>query len=206
MILTQMNSVAELIQRALIQQYFTVDTVLIFIAHIVCFVLGVVLYIAYITLQRNMLSDVNQLKKYNFRWRVAAASGIVNCAVTPMMSMLLINSHDFSALCFISVIMLVVTHTLGAWGLEKALRTWTNVWVSISKREKLDIKDIEDKSHINDKQNYGNYNSQSGRQGYSGYSSQYDRQKELRKLLGPMDDDYTEERRNYGNKDTSGNR
>lgn len=194
MILTQMNSVTELIQKALIQQYFTVDTVLTFIAHIVCFVLGVILYIAYITLQRNMLSDVTQLKKYNFRWRVAAASGVVNCAVTPMMSMLLINSHDFSALCFISVIMLVVTHTLGAWGLEKALRTWTNVWVSISKREKLDIKDIEDKTPVNDKQTYGNY------------SSQYNRQKELRKLVGSMDNEYTEEQRTYGSKDTSDNR
>lgn len=193
MILTQMNSVVELIQRALIEQYFTVDTVLVFIAHIICFVLGVVLYIAYITLQRNMLSDAKQLKRYSFRWRVAAASGMVNCAVTPMMSMLLISSHDFSALCFVSVIILVVTHTLGAWGLEKALRTWTNVWVSISKREKLDIRDIEDKSRVNDKQNYDSY------------SSQYDRQRELRKLVGPMDNDCMEERRNYGDKNTSGN-
>lgn len=89
-----------------------------------------------------MLSDHRQAKKYVFRWRVAMASGIVNCAVTPMLAVMMLGNHDFSAICFISVVVLIVTHTLGAWGMEKAVRTWTNVWVSVTRREKLNLEDI----------------------------------------------------------------
>lgn len=89
-----------------------------------------------------MLSDRRQSKKYVFRWRVAMASGVVNCAVTPMLAVMMLGNHDFSAICFISVVVLVVTHTLGAWGMEKAVRTWTNVWVSVTRREKLNLEDI----------------------------------------------------------------
>lgn len=70
------------------------------------------------------------------------ASGIVNCAVTPMLAVMMLGNHDFSAICFISVVVLVVMHTLGAWGMEKAVRTWTNVWVSVTRREKLNLEDI----------------------------------------------------------------
>ena len=70
------------------------------------------------------------------------ASGVVNCAVTPMLAVMMLGNHDFSAICFISVVVLIVTHTLGAWGMEKAVRTWTNVWVSVTRREKLNLEDI----------------------------------------------------------------
>ncbi len=70
------------------------------------------------------------------------ASGIVNCAVTPMLAVMLLGNHNFSAICFISVVVLIITHTLGAWGMEKAVRTWTNVWVSVTRREKLNLEDI----------------------------------------------------------------
>lgn len=145
MVVNQANSVAEVIKEALLHQYLTVDAVLTVVAHIICFILGVILYLAYINLQRNMLSDRRQSRKYVFRWRVALASGITNCAVTPMLAVIILGNHDFSAICFISVLVLIITHTLGAWGMEKALRTWTNVWVSVTRREKLDIEDIEDR-------------------------------------------------------------
>ena len=136
------NSITVLVREALVHEYLTVEAVLTVIAHIICFILGMILYIAYINLQRNMLSDRRQSKKYIFRWRVAMASGVVNCAVTPMLAVMLLGNHNFSAICFISVVVLVVTHTLGAWGMEKAVRTWTNVWVSVTRREKLNLEDI----------------------------------------------------------------
>ena len=136
------NSITVLVREALVHEYLTVEAVLTVIAHIICFILCMILYIAYINLQRNMLADRRQSKKYVFRWRVAMASGVVNCAVTPMLAVMLLGNHDFSAICFISVVVLVVTHTLGAWGMEKAVRTWTNVWVSVTRREKLNLEDI----------------------------------------------------------------
>lgn len=136
------NSITVLVREALVHEYLTVESVLTVIAHMICFILGMILYIAYINLQRNMLSDRRQSKKYIFRWRVAMASGVVNCAVTPMLAVMMLGNHGFSAICFISVVVLVVTHTLGAWGMEKAVRTWTNVWVSVTRREKLNLEDI----------------------------------------------------------------
>lgn len=136
------NSITVLVREALVHEYLTVESVLTVIAHMICFILGMILYIAYINLQRNMLSDRRQSKQYIFRWRVALASGVVNCAVTPMLALMMIGNHDFSAICFISVVVLVVTHTLGAWGMEKAVRTWTNVWVSVTRRQKLNLEDI----------------------------------------------------------------
>lgn len=141
-------SVSEIVKEALVEQYLTVSAVLTVVAHIICFMLGVVLYLAYINLQRNMLADRRQSRKYMFRWRVALASGIVNCAVTPMLAVMIIGNHDFSAICFISVLVLIITHTLGAWGMEKALRTWTNVWVSVTRREKLNIEDMEETANV----------------------------------------------------------
>ena len=64
-----------------------------------------------------------------------------------MLALMMIGNHDFSAICFISVVVLVVTHTLGAWGMEKAVRTWTNVWVSVTRRQKLNLEDISEE-HI----------------------------------------------------------
>lgn len=136
------NSITVLVREALVHEYLTVEAVLTVIAHIICFILGMILYIAYINLQRNMLADRRQSKKYVFRWRVAMASGVVNCAVTPMLAVMLLGNHDFSAICFISVVVLIITHTLGAWGMEKAVRIWTNVWVSVTRREKLNLEDI----------------------------------------------------------------
>ena len=136
------NSITVLVREALVHEYLTVEAVLTVIAHIICFILGMILYIAYINLQRNMLADRRQSKKYVFRWRVAMASGVVNCAVTPMLAVMLLGNHDFSAICFISVVVLIITHTLGAWGMEKAVRIWTNVWVSVIRREKLNLEDI----------------------------------------------------------------
>lgn len=136
------NSITVLVREALVHEYLTVEAVLTVIAHIICFILGMILYIAYINLQRNMLADRRQSKKYIFRWRVAMASGVVNCAVTPMLAVMLLGNHDFSAICFISVVVLIITHTLGAWGMEKAVRIWTNVWVSVTRREKLNLEDI----------------------------------------------------------------
>lgn len=141
------NSITVLVREALVHEYLTVESVLTVIAHMICFILGMILYIAYINLQRNMLSDRRQSKQYIFRWRVALASGVVNCAVTPMLALMMIGNHDFSAICFISVVVLVVTHTLGAWGMEKAVRTWTNVWVSVTRRQKLNLEDISEE-HI----------------------------------------------------------
>lgn len=136
------NSITVLVREALVHEYLTVEAVLTVIAHMICFILGMILYIAYINLQRNMLADRRQSKKYIFRWRVAMASGIVNCAVTPMLAVMLLGNHNFSAICFISVVVLIITHTLGAWGMEKAVRIWTNVWVSVTRREKLNLEDI----------------------------------------------------------------
>lgn len=136
------NSITVLVREALVHEYLTVEAVLTVIAHMICFILGMILYIAYINLQRNMLADRRQSKKYIFRWRVAMASGIVNCAVTPMLAVMLLGDHNFSAICFISVVVLIITHTLGAWGMEKAVRIWTNVWVSVTRREKLNLEDI----------------------------------------------------------------
>ena len=136
------NSITVLVRESLVHEYLTVEAVLTVIAHIICFILGMILYIAYINLQRNMLADRRQSKKYVFRWRVAMASGVVNCAVTPMLAVMLLGNHDFSAICFISVVVLIITHTLGAWGMEKAVRIWTNVWVSVIRREKLNLEDI----------------------------------------------------------------